>query len=56
MFLEIKKAVKLFSRLAASEQIHHAVPLAQEFHQTVKSSNEILQEFMYLPDFDLTKK
>ena len=53
---EIKKAVQLFSRLPASEQIHHAVPWAQELHKTVKSSNKILQEFMYLPDFDLTKK
>ena len=50
---EIKNQVQRFNKLPESEQIVHAVKFATELHVTLKSSNAVLQEFAFLPDFDL---
>ena len=50
----IKDQVQLFSRLPLSEQINHAASFAEELHKELKSPNKELQEFAYLPPFDLS--
>ena len=52
---QIKHQVHRFSKLPESEQIDNAIDFATELHATLKSSNSVLQEFAFLPDFDLCK-
>jgi len=51
---EITTQVKRFDLLPLSEQLNHAASFALQLHKDLKSSNSELNDFCYLPDFNLS--